>query len=263
MAAESSSPRTTLALASSYPVAERREQRGVRRWVEGGEDGRDHRQRIHDPHRAAYAHDDRHGTCDDPTHHGDQDEHPIPAAPVRQWRQQRGEDRGRSHPKKPHQPDSCRAAGPVGHDPETHRERRLGRSAPKKLICARRRLAFRALLMNAPAALPSLPANPTPATRRRYRPAPGSARAQVRGSECSARTGAYAAGTAGSSTVTPWVPGRRSVSRYSPHGSATASSWSACASRHHRGGCSSTEDLPTPGRCSRPGWPRIRASTSP
>ena len=70
-------------------VAERREQGGVRRSVERGSDGRQHRQRIHDLRRSADGHDDRGRTGGDTTQHGDQDQHALPAAPVGQRRQQR------------------------------------------------------------------------------------------------------------------------------------------------------------------------------
>ena len=235
----------------------------MRRSVERGGDGRQHRQRIHDLRRSAHAHDDRNCTGDDTTQHGDQDQHPLPAAPVGQRRQQRGQDRGRGHPKESHQPDGCRATVPVGHDPEPDGERPLRRPGSEEAELGAPKVGVsgvageRARGIAQPAPEPLTRHHATVPSGAGHRAGPGSWRQ-------SARRGL--APMQERPEVLPshhGCPDGDPSPRCSLHGSATASSWSACASRDHRGGCSSTAGLPTPGRCSRPGWPTIRASTSP
>ena len=113
-------------------VAQRRDQRGVCRSVERGSDGRQHRQRVDDLGRAGQADDQRGRAGGDPAKRRDQDEDPLATAPVGQRREQRSQDRRGRHAEEPDQADGRRAAVAVGHDPQAHGERPLGRPRAQK-----------------------------------------------------------------------------------------------------------------------------------
>ena len=137
-------------------TAQRRQQRRMCRPIQGGGDGGERRQDVHDRCRATHTHDDRGDRGRHTSQRGHQDEDAFPAPPVGDGRQDGCQHCRWHHAHQSHQPDGRCATVAIGHDRQRHGKRPLSRPRPKKAQLRTSQVGLRALLANAPAAAASL-----------------------------------------------------------------------------------------------------------